>query len=285
MLINQIFSLQAESHNNRQQKNIMLTVLKILKDNKIIFTSNFDAYGNLYIIKGKTEFYPCYVAHVDQVHDVVKDFKLFTHNDILFAMGTKFNRWSNGFQQIGVGGDDKAGIYLCVEMLFNLSTCKVVLFKDEEVGCHGSARADISFFTDCSFIAQGDRKGSNDFITHTNGVDVCTKEFIGIIQPTLDVFNYITNRGTMTDVGELIIQGVPCCTFNVSCGYYNAHSDNEIQNIKELEVCKQLFIALDTYSYMQHAAPSNDYKDDKDFYIGPDFWLQSNIKSFKNRLL
>ncbi len=272
MLINQIFSLQAESYNNRQQKNIMLTVLRILKKNKIVFTSNFDAYGNLYITKGKKEFYPSYVAHVDQVHKVVKDFKLFTHNDILFAMGTKFNHWSNGFQQVGVGGDDKAGIYLCVEMLLNLDACKVVLFKNEEVGCQGSTRADISFFNDCSFVAQGDRKGSNDFIIHTNGVDVCTQEFINIIQPTLDVFNYITNRGTMTDVGELIIQGVPCCTFNVSCGYYNAHSDNEIQNLSELDNCKQLFIALDKYSYMQHTAPPKDIFNDDIDYLGPSFW-------------
>ena len=281
-LIQTIFSFQAESRNNKQQQVIFDKVLKLIPKH---VKYHYDEYGNLYLIKGITEFYPCYVAHVDQVHEYTKNFKLHVADNILFATGLRSSRWNrkSDFQQVGVGGDDKAGIYLCIQMLLQLDYCKVVLFKDEEIGCIGSSNCDISFFNDCSFVAQGDRKGNKDFITFTNGVDTCTPLFIDTIKDTLTKYKYKEATGTMTDIGELIIQGVPCCTFNVSCGYYNAHTDSEYQNLKELDNCMKLFLSLSYYSYMQHVAPINDYTFD-DYKDIDSINFNFNL-SFQHRLL
>lgn len=275
-LIKQIFSLQAESHSDKQQFQIMKTLLSILNNRDIKYTHYYDTYGNLYITKGHAEFYPCYVSHVDQVHSIAKNFTIHQQDDIIFATGLRSTRWNRkgSFQQVGIGGDDKAGIYLCIEMLIRLPHCKVVFFKDEETGCKGSRQADISFFDDCSFVAQGDRRGSSDFITHTNGVKVCTPEFIKLIQPTLTTYGYKETSGTMTDVGELTIQGCKSVTFNVSCGYYEAHTDQEYQSLSELNNCMFLFLELYNYSYMQHAAPICDWFNDDYFINEHDFWVK-----------
>jgi putative aminopeptidase FrvX len=275
-LIKQIFSLQAESLNDKQQQIIFNTLLSILDSRKIKYSYDYDDYGNLYITKGCKDFYPCYVSHVDKVHSIAKNFTIHQQDDIIFATGLRKTRWNRKgeFQQVGIGGDDKAGIYLCIEMLIRLPECKVVFFKDEETGCTGSRQADVEFFNDCSFIAQGDRRGANDFITYTNGVDVCTDEFIQTIRPTLNTYKYKEARGTMTDVGQLIINGVLCCAFNVSCGYYNAHTDQEYQSLSELNNCMLLFLELAEYSDTQHAAPEIYFDFDFGFKDKYDFWVK-----------
>jgi putative aminopeptidase FrvX len=275
-LISKIFSLQAESKNAKQQNRIQREFLKLCPKNIEYY---FDTYGNLYITKGKSIFYPCYVAHVDQVHTVCDNFKLHQEGNILFATGYKA-QWKSkykSFQQVGVGGDDKAGIYICLQMLLNLDACKVVLFQDEEIGCIGSSYSITSFFDDCSFIGQADRRSNNDFITFTNGVETATPEFITDILPTLAMYGYKEDQGTMTDVGQLIINGAKCVAFNASCGYYNAHTDQEYQNLRELEDCKNLFLDIAYYSNVQYLAPLNDTcieEDEPDFYDSKSWYLE-----------
>lgn len=86
--------------------------------------------GNLYIVKGKSDLYPCYVAHTDTVHPIIKDMDrldIIEHKGVLIAL-------DDDFQQTGIGGDDKVGIYMALRMLKRLPVCKVAFFHSEEVG-------------------------------------------------------------------------------------------------------------------------------------------------------
>lgn len=179
-----------------------------------------DKIGNLYITKGEASEYPCIVAHLDQVQDIhSSDFKAIETEDIIFGYSAK-NR-----QQEGLGADDKNGIWIVLKCLEKYDYLKVALFVQEEIGCVGSSQADMSFFDDCRFVLQADRKGHSDFITTIGWSPLCSEEFINDCQ--IEKFGYKEATGMITDVGELKHQGLPISVANISCGYYEPHTDNE----------------------------------------------------------
>jgi len=85
---------------------------------------HLDKKGNLYVHKGKTKNYPCVCSHLDSVHTdleikkgvkkriVEKDNKLFAYHPTSYK------------KQIGLGGDDLSGVYLCLEMLNRFDNIK-----------------------------------------------------------------------------------------------------------------------------------------------------------------
>lgn len=238
-----LLSYQAPSYNVMRQNEIAYKVLSYLQDIKAKFEITTDEYGNFYIVKGESEIYPCVVAHLDQVHKVYKNYEIKQRDDILWAM-----TWYDGkFDQVGTGGDDLVGVWTCLEALLELPSVKVVLFKDEEVGCRGSGKCDISFFKDCSFILQADRRQDTlDMIHHTNGVNTTSLEFDSALQPIMSKYGYDFNDGTMTDVGELVIKGCGCSAVNISCGYYRAHYDREVVSISGAMTCRQMMLEICT---------------------------------------
>ena len=84
----------------------------------------------------------------------------------------------------------------------------------------------MSFFDDVRFVIQPDRKGNSDLITNIGYSGLCSDEFIEAIEPKK--WNYKEESGLMTDVLTLKENGLGVSCINVSCGYYNAHSDEEI---------------------------------------------------------
>lgn len=57
-----------------------------------------DGYGNIYVTKGKASSYPAIVSHVDTVHNIVKDYRVYQQGDILFAFSSAKKK------QVGIGG-------------------------------------------------------------------------------------------------------------------------------------------------------------------------------------
>jgi hypothetical protein len=230
--LRKILTLQAESYDKGQQEDLAMDALSLVDESTIFIEE--DDFGNFYVTKGEADLYPCVVAHLDQVHDYHKDYKVHRHGDTLFAF--------NGSKQVGIGGDDKCGVFLAIEMLLKYDNVKVAFFQDEEVGCLGSDACDLTFFSDCSFILQGDRNHySNDFITYTNSIDVCSKEFTSAAKPIYEKYGYKESTGTVTDVGKLVNRKVGVSCVNVACGYLNAHTDSETVSISKLALCLRLF--------------------------------------------
>lgn len=200
---------------------------------------------NVYAVKGKADLYPCVVAHLDTVHDIVPENRYTVHCDegLWFAWDAlAYNRKKQVGDYTGVGGDDKCGIYIALQMMTELPVCKVALFRDEEIGCVGAREADLTFFNDVSFILQGDRRGKKDFVTKANGTELQSKAFIDAATPTLTKFNFVNCRfGASTDVATLASRKVGVCVANASAGYFNPHSHDEYISETDLENTYQMF--------------------------------------------
>lgn len=193
--------------------------------------------NNIYITKGESDIYPCVVAHTDTVHDIHDFFKVFDDDGCLFAFNAETGK------QVGVGGDDKVGIWLALEMLMKFDKIKCAFFHSEEIGCIGSSAADMDWFKDVGYCLQGDRRGSKDFVNNISG-KLFSKKFSKTIAPILAHHGYSETSGAITDVGQLAENGVGVCVANMSCGYYSPHSDEEIVEFTHADNCRQMMEKL-----------------------------------------
>lgn len=192
-----------------------------------------DSYGNLYAWKGESETYPCIVAHLDQVQrNHPRDFRAIETRDIIFGYS------ANEHSFCGLGADDKNGILIAIQAIKQYDCMKIAFFKEEETGCRGSSRAEMNFFENCRFVIQCDRRGNSDLITNISCTDLCSEKFIQDI--TLEKWGYKEETGLMTDVETLKEKGLSVSAINISCGYYNPHTDEEITVKRDLEKCWSL---------------------------------------------
>ena len=183
-----------------------------------------DEFDNIIAIKGKP--LHCFCCHTDDVQDY-DNRKLFYHENIVFGMDLSAN------SQCGIGGDDKCGIHICLKLLETCNNIMCVFFADEETGGNGSQRMERAYFGECRYIIELDRKGSRDAVYISGGKALAPKEFI----INSHGFKPCPN-GVFTDLNNLTDVGVPM--LNLSCGFYNAHTDTEYVDTA---------VMLNTYKY------------------------------------
>lgn len=188
----------------------------------------YDGIGNMYITKGKSETYPCIVAHLDQVQlSHSKDFECVETNDIIFGYSPSLKEFQ------GVGADDKNGIWIALKCLEKYDVLKVAFFVDEEIGCIGSLNCDYKFFSDSQFVLQCDRRGNNDLVTSIFH-KMTSDEFVE--DSKFWEYGYKTTIGMLTDVA-ILSDRVNVSMINVSCGYYEPHTDVEFTCKEDLLNC------------------------------------------------
>ena len=183
-----------------------------------------DDFGNIFVTKGQTEHYPCVAAHLDEVHPpCVRNLQ--ERDGMIFAVN------ENG-ERTGIGADDKNGVWIALRLLQSEPILKVAFFVQEEKdgelsGCRGSNACDLAFFDDVDYILQCDRKGASDVVTFSEkaSVRLCEDDFIP--ENLLQNFGFQPVHGGKTDVVALKMRGLPLPCCNLSCGYYNAHKDEE----------------------------------------------------------
>ena len=225
-LLKKLYAIHSPSGKEDKMIAFLVSYLKSLPGVKV----GSDSYGNLYAWKGESETYPCIVAHLDQVQrNHPRDFRAIETRDIIFGFS------ANEHSICGLGADDKNGITICFEAIKKYDCMKVVFFKEEETGCHGSSRAEMKFFEDCRYVIQCDRRGNSDLITNIGCSDLCSEKFIQDIDP--EKWGYKEETGMMTDVEALKERGLSVSAINMSCGYYNPHTDEEITVKRDLEKC------------------------------------------------
>lgn len=227
-LLKQLYSIHSPSGNEKQMRKFLKDWIKI---NVPGATYTTDAMGNLYVCKGESDTYPCIVSHIDQVQKThSKDFQAVETKDIIFGFSV------GNVQMEGLGADDKNGIWIALKCLQKYDVLKCAFFVQEEVGCRGSNKADMSFFNDCRFVLQCDRKGGKDLIWNIGGyTELCSKEFL--MATGFQKFGYKLECGLMTDVEALKDNGLAISALNISCGYYRPHSDEEFTVKSELLNC------------------------------------------------
>ena len=226
-LLKQLFCIHSKSgKEGKIRKFIWNWVRQNVPNAKIVC----DKPGNLYIIKGKSETYPCIVAHLDQVQDKhSKDFIAYEAEDIIIGFSPKRR------EQQGLGADDKCGIWIGLKCLQKFEALKLAFFVGEEIGCKGSGQAEMEFFSDCRFVIEPDRKGAEDLITQIGWTPLCSDDFLKDIG--FKKFGYKETDGMMTDIEALKDNGLMLSCINVSCGYYEPHRDTEFVYKPALSNC------------------------------------------------
>lgn len=228
-LLKELYTIFSPSGDTKKMRSFLKRAIKarggdVVQDKK----------GNLLVTKGKADTYPCLSAHIDQVrnHTHPKDFQVLQVDNILMGWSTKLK------QQCGLGADDKNGVFICLNALEKYDNIKIAFFVDEEIGCCGSSAVDMSFFDDCRFVIEPDRRDGYDFISCMSGVEVCSDDFIKA--SGFENFGYKFDEGSVTDVLTLLERGLKISCLNLSCGYYHPHTDQEVTDIDELENCQNL---------------------------------------------
>lgn len=237
---------------------------------------SYDKKGNLYAKKGDAETYPCMVSHVDTVHDIVPDdeYTVLHKNGAIFAYNYK------KFTSTGVGGDDKVGIFITLELLRKFDDIKVAFFVEEETGCNGSRAADKSFFDDVEFVLQCDRKGIEDFVNKISGIELYSDEFSEAIKPILKRYNRTETTGGLTDVKQLATKGVNVCVANMSCGYYRPHRDNEYIVVEDVRNTYKL--CVDIINEVSGKVWECEHKSSYS-YGNINYYKKGKVKNFRKR--
>ena len=233
---------------------------------------------NVYVTKGQADYYPCIVAHTDTVHDMYQDFGVYDRDGVLFAFSNDVE------QQVGIGGDDKVGVWIGLAMLLYKDVVKCAFFHSEEVGCIGSSAADMSFFKDVGYCFQSDRRGNRDFVRDIYGVQLFSEDFSLAISDTLHKCGYKETSGALTDVYQLKLNGLEVCVANMSSGYYSPHTDKEVVDVADamncLDLISNLIDVLGCNLYKHKAKRKNisfknkksKYNWDYDFNYEPSYW-------------
>jgi len=232
-LLIQTLSLQSESGREEQ---VIQFIQNFCDKNEIYY--EMDEMSNIYITKGESDLYPCFISHMDTVSDIVENKTVMELNGCLFAMNAVT------MDRIDIGGDDLVGVFICLQSLLKLDVCKIALYVLEETGCNGSFNSDISFFDNVNIGLQFDRNGNSGFVINASGTELSSKEFQDTILPTLNEFNYKFIRGGMTDVMALKELGVSCPLANIECGYYNPHSFDSFVVIEHVEKALNLGLEI-----------------------------------------
>ena len=222
-LLTETLSIQTETYDDEE----MLTFIKN-ELSQINVTVEEDGYGNIYVTKGNTKDFPCLVAHTDTAHDIISDFRVMRNEDTIFAFdGVKR-------KQTGIGGDDKVGVYILLQALRDIPAMKAVFYRNEEDGCKGSIYSIInhkSWYDDCNFVIQPDRRDFNDLIVNSSGIDITSDEFLFSVKDEIKKYEYKDVYGVATDVDKLVLHKIGISCTNISCGYVNPHTNNEIVSI------------------------------------------------------
>lgn len=175
--------------------------------------------GFLYV-KGRDKI--CLTAHMDTVHkDVVSEYYVLKEGKKTIVSSPQ-----------GIGGDDRCGIFMILKILERTTYRPTIVFcEDEEVGGVGSRKfCNTKFIKDLEkmyFLIELDRMGSNDLVYYQDENKIFHKF-------AEEVTGYIQNWGSFSDISNLS----PACkvsSVNISCGYYNAHRNEEYVVMEEME--------------------------------------------------
>ncbi len=158
------------------------------------------------------------IAHLDTVHKITPSIICYS-KDGNYMMSPQ-----------GIGGDDRCGVYIILELLNKLPFRPYVLFTmGEEIGGIG-ANAFIEYIIDhdipnLKYIVEYDRKGNNDCVFYKCDNPDFTK--------FVEQFGFKEAYGTFSDI-SVIAPELGVAAVNLSSGYYSPHTEHEYVSIKDM---------------------------------------------------
>jgi len=232
------------------EEKLVEKICNILKENDVSY--EVDDVGNIYVTKGEAEFYPCVVAHTDTVHELesINIRETLDHGMLCLSA------YNDSGMPTGIGGDDKCGVFVCLEVIKSLNNIKAVFLVGEEFGCYGARMANPIFFDNVGYAIQFDAPYHN-WVSHVSyGVKLFDEngEFYNHIQPILEKYmgKYTLGNHPYTDVCVLKNKYDFSC-INISVGYHNMHTREEFVDVnttlRTVEIAKDMINTLGTKKY------------------------------------
>ena len=216
-----------------------------------------DRHKNVFVIKGNAHRSPCVAAHIDTVQPLRK-VHIQQDGDVLKA--------EHRGRQVGFGADDKGGVFMCLELLQRFENIAVAFFAMEEHGCQGAKKADLAFFAKLGYMLEFDCPSRGLFSYTSSGVRLFENEghFIFRALPVLQKHGVVQwQNHPYTDVMAVRNRTSLSC-MNMSCGYYNWHSDHEYLRLSDtaasLEAAADLIGTLGECRYDFINASNDDAK-------------------------
>jgi di/tripeptidase len=214
-------------------------------------TLTCDEHNNIYAVKGELgegEFYPMFISHTDTVHELVEVIDVKEEYLVRpYTFGKDFGpeqtlclkAYDKDGNPTGIGGDDKCGIFICMELLQKLDKVKVAFFVSEETGCHGSKMVDTEFLKDVGYCVQYDAPGDHLISYSCFGTilfDIDGKFIKTALSSITNSFGneMLVQSHPYTDI-MMIKQKSDVSCLNMSCGYYNMHTKNEFVCLYDVE--------------------------------------------------
>lgn len=142
----------------------------------------------------------------------------------------------------GIGGDDRCGIYAIIKILETTEFRPYIIFcEDEEIGGVGSAKFCKTVLSDevakeVNFMIEIDRANANDAVFYEETNEDFQK-YVMEVTGTKEAW------GSFSDICNLS-EETKVSSFNISSGYYNAHTTDEYVVMEELETCIDRVIKL-----------------------------------------
>lgn len=185
---------------------------------------------NVYVTKGQADYFPCVAAHIDSVHQ---------HQQVRIVEDKgRLIGFDTNNQRTGIGGDDKAGVFVCLNLLERFENIRAVFFATEECGCVGARKADPAFFDRLAYLVEFDCP-SRHMVSHSCGgqrLFANDGAFIKKALPSLQRHgSTLWQSHPYTDV-MAIRQRFPISCLNLSCGYYNWHAKNEFVSLHDVRL-------------------------------------------------
>jgi hypothetical protein len=228
-LLLKIFHIPSPSNQESKMQDFITDFLDSLK---IPYTK--DKTGNIFNIDNENK--PLLSAHMDTVQKEsdcilapfirIYDYEMASDKEIISK------RILRGLGV--VGGDDKCGIYIILEILSKHKDINFIFSVGEEVGCTGikafaAIEENRKKLEKCSYGLVLDRRYSDNIICFKNSYG--TQEFEDALFDQLKQFKFKPEAGAVSDANTLK-EFMSCA--NLSVGYYEPHS------IKEFVVLSQL---------------------------------------------
>lgn len=203
-------------------KNEIETILKHTQEELLVFLEHFLSINKFPQTVTKDYIYAqgdipvMVVAHLDTVHKAPPT-EIYYSKDLTTLISPT-----------GIGGDDRAGVFIIMELILKGFRPHILFTCDEEIGGLGAQKFVDDFRDnklDLKYILEFDRRGSDDCVFY----DCDNKEFTNYITS----FGFTEQYGTFSDI-SIIAPSLSVAAVNLSSGYYRAHTNEEYIKLEDI---------------------------------------------------
>ncbi len=149
----------------------------------------------------------------------------------------------------GIGGDDRAGVYMALQIL-GQARCHVLFCEDEETGGQGARKfANSGLRPKVNYIVEMDRRGHNDAVFY----NCDNREFVDFVTS----FGFNEEHGSFSDI-SVVAPYLGIAAVNISAGYYNEHRLHEHINLEHmthniLRIWEMIQTPTEAFEYIERA--------------------------------